>query len=65
MIKNFKFDVCVVGGAGHVGFPIGLMFASKNLKVCLLDNNENQLKNISKNKIPFKEKNGKKISTKI
>ena len=40
MIKNFKYDVCVVGGAGHVGFPIGLIFASKKFKVCLLDNNE-------------------------
>ena len=57
-MKKFKFNVCVVGGAGHVGFPIGLMFASKNLKVCLLDSNENQLKKISQNQIPFKEKNG-------
>ena len=61
MIKNFKYDVCVVGGAGHVGFPIGLIFASKKFKVCLLDNNESQLEKISKNKIPFKEKNGKKF----
>ena len=49
MIKNFKYDVCVVGGAGHVGFPIGLIFASKKFKVCLLDNNESQLeKNFKK-----------------
>ena len=61
MIKNFKFDVCVVGGAGHVGFPIGLIFASKKLNICLLDSDENQLKKIMENKIPFKEKNGKKF----
>ena len=56
MAKNFKFDVCVVGGAGHVGFPIGLIFASKKFKVCLLDSNEGQLEKILKNTIPFKEK---------
>ncbi len=61
MTKNFKFDICVVGGAGHVGFPIGLIFASKKFKVCLLDSNESQLEKISKNKIPFKEKNGNKF----
>ena len=61
MAKNFKFDVCVVGGAGHVGFPIGLIFASKKFKVCLLDSNEGQLEKILKNTIPFKEKNGKKF----
>lgn len=60
-MKNFKFEICIVGGAGHVGFPIGLMFASKNLKVCLLDNNDEQLNRISKGNIPFKEKNGKKF----
>ena len=60
-MKKFKFNVCIVGGAGHVGFPIGLMFASKNLKVCLLDNNVGLLKRISDGIIPFKEKNGKEF----
>ena len=60
-MKKFKFNVCIVGGAGHVGFPIGLMFASKNLKVCLLDNNVELLKRISDGIIPFKEKNGKEF----
>ena len=64
-MKKFKFELCVVGGAGHVGFPIGLMFASKNCKVCLLDNNVEQLKKISKGEIPFKEKKGKNFLKKF
>ena len=27
-----KYDVVIVGGLGHVGLPLGIVFASKNLK---------------------------------
>lgn len=30
MSKNF---ISIIGGAGHVGFPLGLAFASKNKKI--------------------------------
>ena len=34
-----KYDVVIIGGLGHVGFPLGLAFAHKGLKVCLQDIN--------------------------
>ena len=39
MLKKFNYDVCIVGGLGHVGLPLGILFASKGLKVSLYDIN--------------------------
>ena len=38
--NNKKYDVTIIGGAGHVGLPLGLSFANKKIKVCLLDINK-------------------------
>ena len=37
---TFSYDVCVVGGCGHVGLPLAITFAAKNLRVCIHDINE-------------------------
>ena len=29
--------ISIIGGAGHVGLPLGLAFASKNFKIHLID----------------------------
>ena len=29
---KFKNNISIIGGAGHVGFPLGLIFASKQFK---------------------------------
>lgn len=55
-MKSYLYDICIVGGGGHVGFPLGLIFSSKNKKVVLLDRNKKVLDLISNGKIPFKEK---------
>ena len=34
--KNF---VCIVGGAGHIGTPLGLALSSKGYNVILIDKN--------------------------
>ena len=34
---NSKRNISIVGGAGHVGFPLGLMLSSKGYKVSLID----------------------------
>ena len=31
--------VCIIGGCGHVGIPLGLAFAKKGLDVTLVDVN--------------------------
>ena len=55
-----KNKISIIGGAGHVGFPLGLAFANKNLKVNLIDTNTQLLKLISNGNIPFMEKGAKK-----
>ena len=30
---SFRYDVCVVGGCGHVGLPLALAFAKAGLRV--------------------------------
>ena len=32
-------EISIIGGAGHVGFPLGLVFAKKKFKVNLIDKN--------------------------
>ncbi len=61
MSKNF---ISIIGGAGHVGFPLGLAFASKNLYVNLIDLNSHSLNLIKSGKPPFYELGAKKILSK-
>ena len=38
-----KKHISIIGGAGHVGLPLGLAFAAKKYKVHLIDKNEKYL----------------------
>jgi UDP-N-acetyl-D-mannosaminuronic acid dehydrogenase len=48
-------DICVVGGAGHVGLPLSIVFASKNQRVLIYDVNQNSLDTIAGGRMPFIE----------
>jgi len=52
---SYKYDVCIVGGLGHIGLPLGIVFASKGLNVCLQDINEEHAKIVSEGNLPFVE----------
>jgi UDP-N-acetyl-D-mannosaminuronic acid dehydrogenase len=51
----FKYDVVVVGGAGHVGLPLAIMFSKTGLKTVVYDVNEAALEMVSSGKMPFLE----------
>ena len=53
-MKN-KFDVCIVRCLGHIGLPLGIVFASKGLRVCLQDINEKSARLVKKGILPFIE----------
>ena len=40
-----KRQISIVGGAGHVGFPLGLIFSEKNFQVILIDKDKKTQKN--------------------
>ena len=54
-------EISVIGGAGHVGFPLGIVFAGKNFKVNLIDKNKDFLNRISKGIPPFLEQGSRKL----
>ncbi len=51
-----KYDICIVGGAGHIGAPLAILFASKGLKVLIYDLNQKTMDTIARGKLPFLEK---------
>ncbi|HYF74329.1 MAG TPA: nucleotide sugar dehydrogenase [Nocardioides sp.] len=55
MADQFDFDVCVVGGGGHVGFPLAVAFASRGLRVVIYDINAAVVETISAGEAPFLE----------
>ena len=58
-----KRNISIIGGAGHIGFPLGLILASKGFKVSLIDKNKNNIKKINNGEVPFLEENSKKLLT--
>ena len=59
-----KKHISIIGGAGHVGLPLGLAFAEKKFKIHLIDNNKKSLETIKSNKMPFMEFGANKVLNK-
>ena len=55
MQKNFEVDVAVIGGAGHVGLPLSLMFAERGLSTTIIDIDAKKIESISAGVMPFHE----------
>ena len=60
-----KKHISIIGGAGHVGLPLGLALAAKKYKVHLIDKNEKYLNLIKNNHMPFFEIGSEKILKKV
>ena len=52
---SIKRNISIIGGAGHVGLPLGLIFSSKGYNVSLIDKNNENIKKINKGIPPFLE----------
>ena len=50
-----KNNICVIGGAGHVGAPLGLVLSSKGYNVTLIDKNKKNIQSINCGQMPFLE----------
>ena len=60
-----KRKISIIGGAGHVGFPLGLIFSSKDFSVNLIDNNLTNTKKINSGKSPFFEEGANTLLKKM
>lgn len=54
-------NIAVIGGCGHIGLPLGLVFASKGFHVTLLDINENTVRLINEKHLPFQEEGAEEL----
>jgi UDP-N-acetyl-D-mannosaminuronic acid dehydrogenase len=52
---SFSRDVVVVGGGGHVGLPLAIMFASRGVKTTIFDISSEAVNSINSGKMPFLE----------
>ena len=62
---NYELDVAIVGGLGHVGLPLGIVFADNGLKVCLCDIDKKKADIVKKGKMPFIEYGAEPILKKV
>ena len=64
-MAEFSYDVCIVGGLGHVGLPLGISLAEAGRKVVLYDINERSIKTVSAGKMPFLEQGAEPVLRKV
>jgi UDP-N-acetyl-D-mannosaminuronic acid dehydrogenase len=51
----------IIGGCGHVGLPLGIVFADCGLNVVLLDIDEKKIACVNSGKMPFMEKSAEEM----
>jgi UDP-N-acetyl-D-mannosaminuronic acid dehydrogenase len=57
MSQDWK-RIAVVGGCGHVGLPLGLAFATRGVRVTLLDRDAAKVDMVNTGQMPFRERGG-------
>jgi len=65
MFGKKKYDICVIGGLGHVGLPLSILFAEVGKKVVVYDLNKTTQDVVSQGKMPFKEDGAEEILNKV
>jgi len=61
----YSNNICVIGGAGHVGAPLGLVLSAKGYNVTLLDKNKKNIQSINRGQMPFLEEGSSKLLKKM
>ncbi|MDG3004029.1 nucleotide sugar dehydrogenase [Paludisphaera mucosa] len=51
-----KHSVCIVGGCGHIGLPLGIALSVAGARVTLLDNSESRVRSVAEGRMPFLER---------
>lgn len=59
------YDVCVVGGAGHVGTPLALVLADCGFKTLIFDINTKAMDMMAAGVMPFVEEGGEELLHKV
>ena len=54
-----EYDVCVIGGAGHVGAPLAIVLANMGMCTLINDINQTTMDMLARGEMPFMEEGGK------
>jgi UDP-N-acetyl-D-mannosaminuronic acid dehydrogenase len=65
MTPEFKYDICVVGGCGHVGLPLAITFAHRGLEVSVYDTNDRAVETVRAGVMPFLEDGAEPLLKKV
>lgn len=60
-----KYDVCIIGGVGRAGLPLGIALANQGQKTVLYDLNKAALKQLATGSMPFLEKGAEEVLNKV
>ena len=60
-----KADICIIGGAGHIGLPLSLSFAARGKKVAIVDKNVAVLERIKQGEMPFLERGAEPLLAEV
>ena len=55
------YDICVIGGAGHVGAPLATVLAAKGFRTLIYDINDAAVRSILGGRFPFLEQGGEAL----
>ena len=55
MTSRYEHDICIIGGAGHVGLPLALAFAKAGQRVLIYDLNKQVMEQVRGGAMPFIE----------
>ncbi|MBW2154731.1 MAG: nucleotide sugar dehydrogenase, partial [Deltaproteobacteria bacterium] len=59
------YDVCIIGGLGHMGLPLGLSLANTGKRVLLYDIDRKAMDIVSRGRMPFMELGAEEILCKV
>jgi UDP-N-acetyl-D-mannosaminuronic acid dehydrogenase len=65
MKQKRTYDVCIVGGCGHVGLPFGLALADQGKHVALFDINQKSVDGVNAGRMPFMEEGAEPLLKKL
>ena len=60
-VSDYPYDVCVIGGAGHVGLPFALICADSGLQTVIYDIDRDKIRQIRAGEMPFVEEGADEI----
>jgi UDP-N-acetyl-D-mannosaminuronic acid dehydrogenase len=60
-----KYDICIVGGCGHVGLPLAITFAQRGLNVSIYDINDRAVETVRSGRMPFLEAGAEPLLRKV